>query len=77
MPKYLNNQDKQEMTRRHKQIEDQLMIAEALQQSFSNWFAKKTEEYKLDPNKRWVLDPKSGQINEQKQDDRTGNNTNN
>jgi len=65
--KYLNEKDKEEMTRRNNQIGDQLMIAEALQQSFSNWFAKKTEEYKLDPNKHWTLNPQTGQITETKE----------
>jgi len=64
---YLDQEDKGEMLRRRKQIEDQSQIVESLRQSFNIWFVKKLAKYKLDPARNWVLNPQTGQITEAKE----------
>ena len=61
---YLNSKDKEEMLSLRKQIQDQLLIVAALKQNFSLWFSGKIEKYKLDPAKKWILNPQTGQITE-------------
>lgn len=60
--KYLDHKDKEEMKKFQELIDAHTTIVEALKQRFQTWFTIKLEKYKMDSNKRWTLDTRSGQI---------------
>ena len=64
--KYLDRKDLEELRARQKQINEQLLIVQSLEITKQNWIANKFSKYGLDSSKKWLVDPDSGQIKEQK-----------
>lgn len=66
MKKYLDKGDKKELELRQQQINLQTLIVASLENAKQTWVVSKFSKYGLDSSKQWTVNPKNGQIKEQK-----------